>query len=151
MTNEEQLELYYSVVNKNYTAFKKKMKQFCFLNHLDFDEDTFQETILKVAEMTLKRGLKDTTEQGIMSYIFMSFKLNTYQTHLQESKRKKDDNVDVFKLDLEDIPYDESQKQYADMAVHYILNKVKEAFDPISAGVWRLRYMVTLNRRGIKL
>lgn len=65
-TYAEDLENYYNIINKNYTDFKKKMKQFCFLNHITFDEDVFQETILKVAEMIMKRGLKDNTEKGVM-------------------------------------------------------------------------------------
>lgn len=31
------------------------------------------------------------------------------------------------------------------MASKYILNKIKEQFDPTSVGIWRLRYIVTIN------
>lgn len=123
------------------------MKQWAFLNHLTFDEDVFQDTIVKVAEMTLKRGLKDTTEQGILNYWFQALKFNTYQQHLQESKQLKDYNIDPFELDIEDIPYNEDNVQYADMAAHYIFKKIKEVFDATTVAIWRLRYMVTIDNQ----
>lgn len=150
MTNEEQLTIYYKVISSNYQSFKKKMKQFCFLNHLDYDDDIFQETVLKVAEMTKKRGLRDCSDKGIMNYLFMGFKLNTYQNHLQKTKKRRDDNVDVYRLELEDINYTEEDKLINDLSVRYILNQVKLNFDLISYSVWRLRYLVKLNRRRIE-
>lgn len=123
------------------------MKQWAFLSHLTFDEDTFQETFIKVAEIILKRGLKDTTEQGILNYVFTSFKFNTYQTHLQESKQLKDYNINPFDLEIEDIPYNEDNVQYADMAAHYIFKKIKEVFDATTVAIWRLRYMVTIDNQ----
>lgn len=149
MSNEEtyvkDLETFYEVIERNYIGFKKKMKQFCFLNHITYNEDTLQDTIIKVAEMIIKRGLKDTTEKGIMGYVFSSFKFNSYQTHQQKSKQLKNDNIDPFDLNIIDEPYDEAPAQYADMASKYILTKIKEEFDPISVGIWRLRYIVSIN------
>lgn len=145
MSNEEQLELYYKFLSNNYKDVVKKYKQMCFLQHLTFDEDTLQETVIKVADMIKKRGLKDTTEKGIENYFFNAFKLNLYQTHLQNSKKLKDDNVDPYDLNIIDTVYDEAPAQYADMATKYILTKVKENFDAVSASIWRLRYMVTIN------
>ena len=76
----------------------------------------------------------------------VGFKFNTYQEFLQESKKKKDDNIDPFQLEIEDTPYSDEQAQYADMATKFIFNKVKEEFDAVTVGIWRLRYMVTVNR-----
>lgn len=44
----------------------------------------------------------------------------------------KDLNIDVFKLEIEDTEYSEDNVQYADMAVHYIFQKVKEVFDAVT-------------------
>lgn len=75
----------------------------------------------------------------------MAFKFNTYQDHLQNQKKMIDDNIDPFELDIEDTQYNEDNVQYADMATHYIFTKIKEVFDLITVGIWRLRYMVTIN------
>lgn len=77
----------------------------------------------------------------------MAFKFNTYQDHLQNQKKMIDDNIDPFELDIEDTQYNEDNVQYADMATHYILTKIKEVFDPITVGIWRLRYMVTIDNQ----
>ena len=50
-------------------------------------------------------------------------------------------------MEIPDIEYNEENVQYADMAARYIFNKVKEVFDPITVGIWRLRYMVTIDNQ----
>lgn len=95
--------------------------------------------------MANKRGLSDYTEKGIMGYIFQSYKLNTYQEHLQEQKKKIDDNINVFNLDIIDKEYSEESKQFADLATVYLLKKVKENFDLLTYSVWRIRYLVKVN------
>lgn len=145
MTNDEQLQMFYDVVENNYNDFKKKMKQMCFINHITYSDDVLQETILKVAEMIIKKGLKDTTEKGIMNYLFRSYKLNTYQEHLQNQKKRIDENVDYQTLEIEDVPYDESHFNYSKLASIYMLNRVKQEFGELTAAIWRLRYMVKIN------
>lgn len=76
---------------------------------------------------------------------FNGFKFNTYQEHLKRKKQMKDDNIDPFELEIIDTPYDEQSLQYADMAAKYIMTKVRENFEPITASIWRLRYMVTID------
>lgn len=77
----------------------------------------------------------------------MAFKFNTYQDHLQNQKKMIDDNIDPFELDIEDTQYNEDNVQYADMATHYIFTKIKEEFDAVTVGIWRLRYMVTIDNQ----
>ena len=145
MTNEEQIQLFYTFLENNYTQLQKKYKQMCFLNHMTYDEDTLQDTVLKVVDIIKRKGLKDETEKGIESYFFQAFKFNTYQTHLQQSKQLKDDNINPFELNIIDEEYTEAPAQYADMASKYILNRIKEEFDPLTVGIWRLRYIVSIN------
>lgn len=70
MTKEEQIELFYSFLSKNYKDLLKKYKQFCFLNNMTFSEDVVQETIIKVVDIINKKGLNDTTEKGMENYFF---------------------------------------------------------------------------------
>ena len=145
MTNEEQIQLFYTFLENNYTQLQKKYKQMCFLNHITYDEDTLQDTVVKVVDIIKRKGLKDESEKGIESYFFQAFKFNTYQTHLQQSKQLKDDNIDPYDLNIIDEVYSEAPAQYADMASRYILNRIKEEFDPLTVGIWRLRYIVSIN------
>lgn len=145
MSNDEQIQLFYDFLSKNYTQLQKKYKQMCFLNHMTYDEDTLQDTVIKVVDIIKRKGLKDESEKGIESYFFQAFKFNTYQTHLQQQKQLKDDNIDPYDLNIIDEVYSEAPAQYADMASKYILNRIKEEFDPLTVGIWRLRYIVSIN------
>ena len=75
MTREEELEIFYSFLSKNFNDIRKKYKQFCFLNHMDFNDDTLQDTIVKVADLIMKKGLKDKTEKGIERLFFYGIQI----------------------------------------------------------------------------
>lgn len=89
MTNEEQLQLFYNFLEKNYTQLQKKYKQMCFLNHMTYDEDTLQDTVIKVADIILRKGLKDESEKGIENYFFQRIQVqhvSDTSTTIQEIK-----------------------------------------------------------------
>lgn len=58
MTKEEQLDVFYSILSNNYKDIQKKYKQFCFLNHITYNEDTLQDTVLKVVDIIQKKRFK---------------------------------------------------------------------------------------------
>ena len=58
MTKEEQIELFYQLLSKNFKDIKKKYKQFCFLNHMDYSEDVLQDTVIKVVDIIQKKRFK---------------------------------------------------------------------------------------------
>lgn len=142
---EKQLEVFYNFLTSNFNKVKAKYKQFCFLNHIDFNEDTLQDTILKIAEKIKKDGLKAQTEYEIECYLFQSFKFNTFQTHLQEGKRLIDDNIDYQTLELIDDDYNEDREQFIDFIKKVLEKEIQKEFDTISFCIWRLRYLVTIN------
>lgn len=145
MTKEEQIKSFYSLLSNNYNDLKKKYKQFCFLNGLTYSDDVLHSTILKVVEMVNKKGLSASNDKDIENYLFKAFKLNTYQDFQQDQKKRVDDNINPFDLNIEDVEYDESHYNYARLASVYILQKVKEEFGELTAAIWRLRYIVRLN------
>lgn len=145
MTKEEQIKSFYYLLSNNYNDLKKKYKQFCFLNGLTYSDDVLHSTILKVVEMVNKKGLNASNDKDVENYLFKAFKLNTYQDFQQEQKKRVDDNINPFDLNIEDVEYDESHYNYARLASVYILQKVKEEFGELTAAIWRLRYIVRLN------
>lgn len=145
---QKELELYDEVIAKHFEEYQRKMKNFCFLNGLDYDEDTLQDTYLKVRDIISRKGIKDKTEQGILNYFFLAFRNNLYQTHLQNSKKLIDKNADVFQCIIEDedtIEQDEQRAQFLEDVKRYIINEVKNNFDYISYSIFRLRYLFTIN------
>lgn len=145
MTKEETLTRFYELLTEQYNTIRKKYKQFCFLNKLTYSDDVLNDTVVKVADIINRKGLKKTDNKSIMGYFFMAFKQNTYQQHLQDQKQMKDENVELKDLNLIDEEYDETHLQYASNAFKQLYEEVKKNFDNISAAVWRIRYMVTLN------
>lgn len=145
MTKDEQIKSFYSLLSNNYNDLKKKYKQFCFLNGLTYSDDVLHSTILKVVEMVNKKGLNASNDKDVENYLFKAFKLNTYQDFQQVQKKRVDDNINPFDLNIEDVEYDESHYNYARLASVYILQKVKEEFGELTAAIWRLRYIVRLN------
>lgn len=145
----KQTEEFNRIMNKNFSQYKKKLKQFCFLNGLTFDDDVLQETYVKVYSKIERSGIKAKTEQEYLDYFFKAFKLNTYLNY-KTNLAKQDDNIDVQGLELlENEPYDESQLRFDDFSRNYLENVVKEKFDIVTYRVWRIRYLVTINGKDL--
>lgn len=49
-------------VNKNYEQLHNKWRTYCCKTHLDWDEDVFSDTIVKVYDNILKKGLNDESD-----------------------------------------------------------------------------------------
>ena len=145
---DEDVEKFNEVISQHYEEYQRKLKQYCFINGLTYDEDTLQETYLKVQDIISRKGIKDKTEQGILNYFFLAFRNNLYQAHLQTQKKLVDANVDVYDLlllDENNSELEEQRRQYADLARQYILKQVEENFDSISYSIFRLRYLLLLD------
>lgn len=149
MTKDEQLSTFYDLVNAKYNDLKKKYKQFCFLNHFDWSEDTFQDSILKVAEKIKKNGITAKTEKEIENYFFKSYKFNTFQQHLQDTKKKVDENANLGDVDIEDSIYDESELQYNDFVKMFFERTIKENFDTLTYSLWRMRYLLKIDGKNL--
>lgn len=150
MDKNEQLKLFYRVLEREFKNIKKKYKQMCFLQHIDFDDDVLQDTIVKVADKILKDGIKAENEREMECYLFRAFKLNSLQNKLQKQKRLLDDNVVLEELDVyADEEYDESKMRFDTFARNYIEKEIKEHFDLISYSIFRLRYLVTINGKNL--
>jgi DNA-directed RNA polymerase specialized sigma24 family protein len=132
------------VISQHYDEYQRKLKQWCYLNAATYDEDVFQDTYLKCADLISRKGLKDKTEQGALNYFFIAFKKNTYQAYLQKSKKSIDENCDVFSLVIEDEDVREKQElqaQRVDSLIRNILEDIRSNFTEIDYHIFRLRYL----------
>lgn len=145
---QDDVKLFSEVLADNWLEYQRKLRQWAFLNAVDFDEDVMQETYIKCVDLISRKGLKDKTKQGCLNYFFLAFRNNTYQQHLQNGKRLIDANADIFNLEIEDendSQQQEQRRQYAELARQYILDQVRKNFDNISYSIFRLRYLVNLD------
>lgn len=150
---KKDVEKFNEVITKHYSEYQRKLKQFCFLNGITWEEDTFNETYVKCVDLISRKGLKDKSEKGCLDYFFQAFKFNTYQEHYQRNKTAKDDNVDVYELDIVDESDVEEQEEQAfnnAIITNYILMRVREEFDEIGYHIFRLRHMFSLNNKQLK-
>lgn len=85
----------------------------------------------------------------MLNYLFNAFKLNLYQQHHKKQRELKDDNVDVFDVEIIDEEYNEEPKAFADLAVRYILTEIEKVFDETTVGIWRMRYLLRVNDKSL--
>lgn len=158
-------KLFINTINDNYEIIKHELKNYCESVGKSFDEDIFQDTILKCYLLIEKQGeMKDPSYQGIKNYLFMSFKINMNREKQYARNQKRDDNIS----DLNDI-YERYSSQklteqeklksdlYKDFAELYLFHKVEQNFDGEHFYLFRLKtfdknmtYQKLAEKTGIK-
>ena len=144
--NEIQAKKFLQWINDNYDAQKRKLQAFCHDKHYDWNEDIFQDCIIKIYNKILKSKLVDETDKGFEGYMFISFKINTLREAQYSRNSRRDANVtnitsryEAFlnkKLTTEEkLEHDLKQ----DFSMLYILNSVEKQFDGESYYLFRLK------------
>lgn len=159
MTSEEQAQIFITVTGIIYNDFKKKMVGYCYNTNQPFDEDIFQDTILKCYNTIEKHGLKDLTEEGVKNYIFKSFKMNIVRETQYARNRLKDSNISSDELKDKYEEYKQSQPTleqkeqddlFQDYLIHYILNKVENNFNLIDYRLFTIKLFYQCTYKKLK-
>lgn len=141
-------EKFINHISQHYDELKNKYRTFCTLNNYQWDEDIFEDTILKCYEAIQRKGkLNDTTPYGMESYFFISFKLNLKREgqYARNMHRVIMDDDDFFKAFSE---YTESKGTehdklrhdlYVDFACMYIVHLVEENFTSDHTYLFKLK------------
>lgn len=140
-------------INDNYTKLKHKYARYCKENNIQWDEDTFSDTIIKCYDAIKKKGgLDDCTEQGIENYFFISFKMNLKREKQYARVQKRDANItsdninQVYEDFLMQNSNDERTKLvndlFIDFSTIFILHLVEEHFDADTYYLFRLKYLI---------
>ena len=127
-------------INDHYDELYYKYRQFCKEKNYAWDEDIFQDTILKCYEAIERKGkLEDTSNQGIENYFFISFKMNLKREGQYARNQKRDLNYSSEKIssayeDWYNATKEDSRTKlindlYKDFATLYIMTVVEEHFD----------------------
>lgn len=144
----EQAEKFLKIVNYNYSSLKNKWKKHLIEKRIDWDDDVFSDTILKVYEYIKKNGLKNNDEDGMKNYFFKSFVTNIKREQQYSRNAYRDYNVDAFEIndkqiDKKDLLENKIRKQiFDDWCVIFILQLVEKKFDKISFHCFRLYYIL---------
>lgn len=139
--------LFINYINGHYQEIYNSFLAFCNNKNYKFDADIFQDTILKCYKLIEKQGyLKDTSEQGIKNYFFMSFKQNLQREAQYARNQKRDGNIVNInavneRYQSSKLTAEEKLKSdlYKDFATLYLLHKVEDNFDGEHFYLFRLK------------
>ena len=148
-------------INDHYNHLKYKYINFCKEKGYVWDEDIFSDTILKCHDAIEKKGkLNDTTDYGIESYFFISFKLNLKREGQYARNQKRDRNIDSDSInELYEDYYNKNnsssaQKVYKDLfqdfSVLYIMTVVEDNFDQEHFYLFRLKTLGNLTYKQLQ-
>lgn len=136
-----------NTVNDNYSTIKKELQSYCDSVGERFDEDIFQDTILKCYILIDKNGeMKDSSYQGCKNFMFQAFKRNLKREQQYARNQKRDANVTNLSKHNEvylnsKLTHEEKLKSdlYKDFATLYLMRKVEEHFDGEHFYLFRLK------------
>lgn len=136
-----------NTVNDNYETIKKELQSYCDSVGEKFDEDIFQDTIIKCYLLVEKNGeMKDSSYQGCKNFMFQAFKRNLKREQQYARNQKRDANVTNLSKHNEvylnsKLTHEEKLKSdlYKDFATLYLMRKVEEHFDGEHFYLFRLK------------
>ena len=136
-----------NTVNDNYSTIKKELQSYCDSVGERFDEDIFQDTILKCYLLVEKNGeMKDSSYQGCKNFMFQAFKRNLKREQQYARNQKRDANVTNLSKHNEvflnsKLTQEEKLKSdlYKDFATLYLMKRVEEEFDTEHFYLFRLK------------
>ena len=144
----EQSSRFLKFANEHYEDYKKKWAKYLYDRQVDFDEDVFSETVLKVYDYINTNGIKDDSDSGLANYWFKSFNTNIKREKQYSRNVNRDKNIDATE-ELSKEMNGEYELQlkirrhvYEDWSIVYILRLVEDNFDQISFHCFRLYYIL---------
>ncbi len=136
-----------NTINDHYETVKKELQSYCDSVGERFDEDIFQDTIIKCYTLISKNGeMKDSSYQGCKNFMFQAFKRNLKREQQYARNQKRDANVTNLSKHNEvylnsKLTHEEKLKSdlYKDFATLYLMRKVEEHFDGEHFYLFRLK------------
>lgn len=152
--------LFLNYIAAKYDILKRKYREFCRQKDYSWDEDIFQDTILKCHDTIKKKGkLADTSNQGIENYFFRSFKQNIQREKQYARNMKRDLNIPTDTInDIYEVWYNDNNitsesklksDLYKDFATLYIMYIVSENFDEEHFYLFKLKTLCELTYKEI--
>lgn len=134
-------------INDNYDVIKQEITNYSDSIGKSFDEDIFQDSILKCYLLIEKQGkMKDNSNQGIKNYLFQAYKTNLKREQQYSRNSKRDGNV--VNLNQANEHYQNSKLTeeeklkadlYKDFSTLYLMHKAEEQFDNESFYLFKLK------------
>lgn len=165
MTNEENATKFLQYVNENYDYLKSHLVAYCKNSKkLQFDEDVFSDTYMKIYDKIMKDGIIDNSPKGFENYFFMAFRTNIRREKQYSRNAKRIDmggNIPTStheEYQSSKLTEEEKLKQdlYKDFSTLYLFKKVEDNFPAEYLYLFKLKvfekitYQELAKRTGIK-
>lgn len=152
--NVEFANNYLNWISKNYSQLKNKYYKFCQEKQYTWSEDIYSDTILKVYDVIVKKGLKDTSDYGMESYTFIAFKNNIMNEQRYSRNKKRDYNISSdninelyetwYNSNFSDARVKIANDLFKDFSILYVMSKVEDQFDSEHFYLFRIKTLCNL-------
>lgn len=145
---ESQARRFLEFASKHYSEFSNRWRKYLTDKDMEFDEDVFSETIIKVYDNIKSKGIKDDSDTGLANYWFKSFQMNTRRERVYSRNSKRDLNVDASEeLDTYDNGDEELNQKimkelFNDYSIVYMLSLIEQNFDSLTFYCFRLYFIL---------
>ena len=136
-------------ISANYESLKQHLIKYCKHRGLEWNDDVYHSTLLRV----LERGkLKDMTPEGILNYIFMSFKINSLRElqYPYVARRVYTDNPPDYSDETDELEQRIEQQALSDYKANRLLSIVEQNFDADHYNAFRLKMMSELTYKQLE-
>lgn len=144
----DQAQQFLEIAGRYYEDNKKKWRKYYEDNDMEFDEDIYGDSIIKVHKYLQTHTLTDDSEQGFLNYWFRSF-----NTNIRREKQYARYTATVYGKDLakesdSQPQLDETKEDkvrrhiFDDWVVIRVFQLVEKEFDEISFRCFRLYYIL---------
>lgn len=146
--NEINAKKFLNVINSQYHILYKKWRQYCNQIDIMFDEDIYNETILKCYDYIISNNINDSTEKGMVDYFFKAFINNIKRDKQYARNQNRDEVTDIMAFldsqidDNDELFYKKKKEYFNSFMKQYILNYAGNNFDMVSFYCFRLYYLI---------
>lgn len=148
-----------SFIGENYDVIKRENRAWCESSKgMPWDEDVFQDTIVKCYESIRRNGLKRTSPQDKKNYLFKSFKMNLLRERQYPFNARRDRNCEDVGGMYErwyNSEYSNAREKlvsdlWKDFATLYVLTYVDDHFPADYSHTFKLKLLCGYTYRQLK-
>ena len=136
---EKRAKDFLNVTAKYYVHNKDKWQRLISVLGLSFDEDVYNDTIIKVYDKLLNEEDIDKTEDEIIAYWYQSFVNNIKRDKIYSYNKNRDDS-DVIEL-LKDRELIIGDEHLYYPTIRLLLNKIMKGFNADDYHLFRMYYL----------
>lgn len=139
MVMEKRAKEFLTISAKYYNEFRDKWTSLLHHIGLSFDEDIYNDTIIRVYDKLMNEEDLDKTEDEVIAYWCKSF-INNVKRDKKYSRNRKVEDIDVIEILKDRVCEVESHHLYH-ITIKYLLEVIKKEFDDSHFQLFKFYYL----------